>query len=138
MASTNKPGRWLWLLVGVVVVGWAINRGSRSDGTTSGSSELQPVLVSYCVEGDSTTADITYKNESGDTEQQSDVDVPLTVDDGKPCIRIRTTSTSFLYISAQRGDDNDGDITCAIKIDGVQVAHSRSSGPYTIASCSYP
>lgn len=42
----------------------------------------------------------------------------------------------FIYISAQRNDDDLGTIRCRIKVDGVTVVENESSGPYTIATCS--
>lgn len=118
----------------------AIASGGSSSSTSSGSSSRPSVptthTVVYKVEGTTSMASITYSNAYGDTSQQSDIDVPLTLKDGTPGIQMSgMTKGDFLYISAQNSKEY-GSVTCAIEVDGIRVKENTSRGAFTIATCS--
>jgi len=127
------------LVAGAMVVGAAC-AAPATDTTTQVSSlsiDRSTHTVTYKVGGTASYADITYSNASGDTAQQSDVDVPLRrKSDGGEGIQMHgVPEGTFLYISAQNGQSS-GTITCTIEVDGIPVKTNQSSGGYTIATCS--
>lgn len=84
-------------------------------------------VVEYVVEGTSTSASLTYSNESGGTEQ---LDVKL------PWRDLFFANSGFsAYISAQN-NNKVGSITVKILLNGIEVKQSTSSGAYVIASAS--
>lgn len=118
----------------------ASSAGSSSSSTSSSSSHRAGVptthTVTYKVEGSTSMASITYSNPYGDTSQQSDIDVPLTLKDGTPGIQMSGMHRGdFLYISAQNSKEY-GSVTCAIEVDGIRVKENTSRGAFTIATCS--
>lgn len=132
----SKAGKVL-LVVGVlVVIGIAV--GSTTNKTGIGGV-VSPAThtVTYKVEGTTDMASITYETASGDTAQQSDIDVPLTrkIDQKEGLILPGMHSGAFLYISAQNSRES-GTITCIIEVDGIPVKSVTSRGGYTIATCS--
>jgi hypothetical protein len=83
--------------------------------------------ITYRVTGTTGSADLTYQNAQGGTEQAN----------VKPPWESKFTATSgaTLYLSAQNQWDA-GSITCEILVDGAVVQTSTSNGGYKIASCS--
>jgi hypothetical protein len=83
--------------------------------------------VTYFVEGSARSASLTYSNEQGGTEQDK-VMLPwqktMSVKEGR-----------FLYLSAQN-QDQYGDITVRITVNGREVKRSTATGAYSIASAS--
>lgn len=126
------------VLIAIVLVGYGYLRGSDSDGSSvdnSGPIDTS-VEVTYEVDGSSSSADLTISTPGGGTSQRGDSAVPLTNKSGTAGLIFTFDSGEFVYISAQRGDDNSGDITCHIKVGGIEIATETSSGPYSIATCS--
>lgn len=103
------------------VIGAASGGGSSS--RSSGSYD-----VWYKVEG-SGPADMTYRNASGDTEQDT-VRLPWSK-------RFSARRGAFLYVSAQTNSGEDSaTIACTITANGSTVARANSRGAYHIATCS--
>lgn len=101
-----------------------------------GGDEQQPDnslnLVSYEVSGIFTnSADLTYRNSSGGTEQKT-VTLPHTIPTIGPYI---FSPGDFLYISAQNRASS-GTITVTIKLNGATFKQSTSSGAFAIATAS--
>ena len=94
----------------------------------SGAGLRRTHKIKYRVDGTTTSASLTYENESGNTEQISMVRVPwektLTVSDG-----------TFLYISAQNQEEY-GTIRTWVEVDDKAYQLSTSQGGYTIATSS--
>ena len=84
-------------------------------------------VIEYSVEGSTSSASLTFTNQSGGTEQHK-VDLPwrqsMTVKKG-----------FFAYISAQN-QKSYGALTVKILLNGIPVKSSDSSGEYGIASAS--
>ena len=92
------------------------------------SSAAKAYDVTYHIGGTARSADLTYSNAGGDTEQQNDKAVPwLTSFTGH--------GGQFLYVSAQNQGET-GTITCEIILNGAVVKSAQSNGAYAIASCS--
>jgi hypothetical protein len=87
----------------------------------------EPDSATYYVDGDATSADVTYSNSDGGTEQQT-VSLPWQQ-------TIYPEKGAFLYISAQN-QGNSGDIKVEIDVDGSIRKSAKSSGAYSIASTS--
>jgi hypothetical protein len=83
--------------------------------------------VTYWVKGTADSASLTYNNQSGNTEQKSEVDVPWH-------LKFEAERGQFLYISAQNNGES-GTIKTQIIVDGDVIAESESEGAYVIASC---
>jgi hypothetical protein len=132
-------GKFLLLFFGILVVAVTISVASTAGTDTSSASSgsrNSSHTVTYIVEGTTKQASITYRNAYGDTSQQSDIDVPLTLVDGGRGIQMSGMERGdFLYISAQNSEKY-GTVSCAIEVDGVRVKQNVSRGGYTIATCS--
>lgn len=134
-ANSRRKHLGVWLGLGVVVAAMAY--GASYNQPAAGSASASNTHTVTCkLGGTARSADITYSNADGGTSQQSTVDVPLTrKSDGGEGIQFQATEGQFLYISAQNHGEY-GDITCTIEVDGIPMKTSRSSGAYTIATCS--
>lgn len=83
--------------------------------------------IVYHITGSAKSANVTYTNEQGGTEQKT-----ITL----PWKRIYfMLPGKFAYISAQNQGDR-GSVTCSIELDGSTAKESTSSGAYVIATCS--
>lgn len=138
LALKSKAGVDLVLVVAdhapeVVALG---ERLASVDPALAAIEDLAPKEVVMEVTGSLTDgADLTIA--VGDlNSQQANSAVPVTTKGGKRGLHYTARSGDFLYISAQRDEDNSGSIRCSIKVDGVIVAENESRGPYTIATCS--
>lgn len=120
---TNK--RLLWLLLGIVVILLLVY--FVSDHTVM-SDKVEPERhrVTYVVDG-YTPASLTYRNESGGTEQRA-VQLPWSLD--MPNI----PSGSILYLSAQ--NKSTGTIKARIYLDSRQLQMAESDAEYGIATVS--
>lgn len=123
-------------LAGVISIAASANGGSGAK-RISKSLGLTPHTVTYKVEGTATQASITYENSTGDSSQQSDIDVPMVrkSDGGEGIVLENMHRGDFLYISAQNSNEY-GSVTCIIEVDGVVVKTNTSHGGFTIATCS--
>lgn len=94
---------------------------------SSTSSPGSRVTVKYSVGGSTDSAFVTYKNQSGNTQQQ-EVNLPWS--------RTFTMQPGdFVYISAQN-QESGGSISCSITADGRVIENASSVGGYVIAECS--
>ena len=97
-----------------------------------------PSEVSYFVHASSQTVDITIENEGGGTSQFADV--PMWIDgEANPWWYNFSTyfdGYTFLYVSAQIGQDCDCIVRAIIYVNGVQAEFSESEGAYVIATAS--
>jgi hypothetical protein len=135
-ATTAKPGRSRWPIVGVLaVVGVLLVAlgASGHSGLPSGSSGAKQ--VTYMVTGSASSINITYTDGSGNIEQQNGVSVPLTSKSGSAGITFTLNGGHFVSISAQNQGDS-GTLDCAIEADGQVISTGHASGGYAIASCS--
>jgi len=149
------------LIVGAVA--WAYVTGSHATGTPTGGGAgpiytlnpgtptgggagpiytLNPgpighpsKIVLYQLTGSARSADLTYTDSSGNTQQQTGVAVPLRTASGSSGILILADSGTFVQFSAQNNGDS-GDLTCTILATGVQINTGHASGGYAIVSCS--
>lgn len=120
------------LVVVGLVVGGIIIANNNSSSTPTRPATIE---VTYKVEGDISSADITYEGPTG-IAQQSGVNVPLRrQSDGGEGIKFTTSLSHRLYLSAQNHGDS-GDVTCIIEVDGIEITRNTSRGGYTIATCS--
>lgn len=106
-------------IIGLVLL--APNSGSTS-------SRAKTVKVQYEVLGSAKSASLTYNNAGGDTEQRSHVAIPDTLTFQMPW-------GEFAYVSAQNEQESGG-VWCRLWFDGKLVKESKSSGGFTIATCS--
>ena len=97
-----------------------------------------PDKISYFVHASSQTVDITIENEYGGTNQYNDV--PMWIDgEANPWWYNFSTyldGWTFLYVSAQIGQDCDCIVRAIIYVNGVQADFSQSEGAYVIATAS--
>ena len=133
----RRGGTWWKVILGVVllliIIGELGSRGSSSTpnvnavAASSGGS-----LVTYEITGGQATAgNVTYGTEGFQTEQISGVALPWRHD---VQFTEKVDEFSGLSVLAQNGPDNS-EISCAIFVDGQQVATGTSSGPYSIVTC---
>ena len=97
-----------------------------------------PDKISYFVHATSQTVDITIENEYGGTNQYNDVAMWI---DGEANPWWYNFSTyldgwTFLYVSAQIGQDCDCIVRAIIYVNGVRTDFSQSEGAYVIATAS--
>ena len=83
--------------------------------------------VVYSITGTAPSVDVTLENDSGGTEQHSDVVNPI--------YSFWMQPGDFVYISA-RNNGNSGTVTCTIMSNDRRVATSTSTGAYVSATCS--
>jgi hypothetical protein len=104
---------------------WLVGQLGGSPGVAPRTSSTYS--ITYRVKGTTGSADLTYQNAQGGTEQKN----------VKPPWESKFTAKpgAFLYVSAQNQWDA-GSITCEILVDGTVVKTSTSDGGYKIASCS--
>jgi hypothetical protein len=91
------------------------------------SSPPKPVKVEYQVTGSARTASMTYTNMDGGISQEGPCRLPWKT--GFVCYQ---PSRRFLSISAQNDEDH-GDITVYIILDGGIAKRSTSAGAYACA-----
>jgi len=97
----------------------------------SNSPQTSAAEVTYEVTDpyDLAMAQLTYRNESGGTEQKT-VSLPWT-------LKLRPKRGTFLYLSAQKSQRSDYDtIQATIYVDGHAIQTARSNSLYGIASVS--
>jgi hypothetical protein len=115
----------LWLVLSVfVVIGLACNTAPASKRAEPAPDKL--LDVTYSVES-RIDFDTTYSTPNG-TEQ----------DEGFKTWQksFKVKPGSFLYVSAQNGDDSPkAEITCKITVNGSELKSSTSQGAYKIATC---
>lgn len=99
-----------------------------NDVANGSSSSGGAVRVVYTVTGTTKTASLTYRNESGGTEQRT-VDLPWE-------LSYMAESGHFTYVAAQVRDNGSRNIVCKITHDGVTKEEAESDGEFVIAECS--
>lgn len=87
-----------------------------------------PTSVVYRIRGTANTVDITFNNDTGGTEQYSDIDLPHE-------ISYEDFQGDFLYISAQN-NGKTGSVIVIIEVNGETFKTSKSEGAYVIATAS--
>ena len=114
--------------------GYLVNVLLRDCALISSASASAPTptptftSVVYEIRGTADTVDITFNNDTGGTEQQSNIRVPYT-------ISYEDFQDDFLYISAQNNGPT-GSVIVTIKVNGETFKTSKSEGAYVIASAS--
>lgn len=90
---------------------------------------VQPTTynITYSVTGSATVANLTYRNESGGTDQMQ-ADLPWSK-------TFRALPGSHLYISAQN-DSDVGTVKVEIKVGGTVVQSGQTNAEYGIATAS--
>jgi hypothetical protein len=133
--SRGLTGRTLLILMALTVgcialYGAIMGEGNGSSSSSRGAAPAAPqsYRVMYRVTGSGNRADVTYSNESENTEQAA---VTLTWEK-----HFEAERGQFLYISAQSTDDGSRTIKCSIVVNGVVLEQAESSGRYVIATCS--
>jgi hypothetical protein len=121
---------------------YTLNPGTPTGGGAGPIYTLNPgpighpsKIVLYQLTGSARSADLTYTDSSGNTQQQTGVAVPLRTASGSSGILILADSGTFVQFSAQNNGDS-GDLTCTILANGVQINTGHASGGYAIVSCS--
>ena len=117
----------LGALLTLLVVTPGGDRRERDDVRAADVPTIQVYDVKYRVTGSTSSADVTYSNSSGGTQQER-VTIPWDCE-------FVAASGYFAYISAQNRSDH-GSIKVEILLNGVPVKQSESRGPYVIASAS--
>jgi hypothetical protein len=134
-SSANK------VVAGVIVIltafaGWLWLSQQHSTPFSTDPPVSDVVNVRYTLTGSATSATITYTDSSGNTQQQSDVTVPMEPKSGTGTgLSFRAHRGDFVYFSAQNMGDS-GDLTCTVEADGKVINTGHSSGGYTIVTCS--
>jgi hypothetical protein len=118
-------------LIGLASQGELKLPGNGAGGIGGGGS----VNVVYRVTGSATGASITFTDGSGNIQQQTGVDVPLTRKSGGDGLQISTHHGAFVSILAQNAGAS-GDLSCSITADGVLINSGHASGAYAITTCS--
>jgi hypothetical protein len=98
---------------------------------------LQSTGLKYIIYGrgyrssdkDKTRVSLTYQNDTGGTEQSNSY-TPVCIS------QFNFQNGDFVYISAQLNDEYGVSVQCLILDNDRIVAQSKSSGKFTIASCS--
>lgn len=126
--APQTPRRWWMYDIGILLVlslvplwlGW---------NAWSSSATVGPALqrATYLVNGSASSASLTYRNESGGTEQRT-VPLPWTLE-------MHVGPGHFLYVSAQKQGPY-GAIRAAIYVEGQVLQEAESSSEYGIASAS--
>jgi len=83
--------------------------------------------VTYLVNGSSNRASLTYRNQSGGTEQNT-VQLPWTLE-------LRLSPGAFAYVSAQNQEDG-GTVHASVYLGGVTLQEATSGSAYGIATAS--
>lgn len=111
----------------------AFNSAGRSDPVRiSGQAPVVQICqglkrVVYTISGTASSVDVTLENDSGGTEQHTDLVNPVFAFWMKP--------GAFVYIAAYNNGQS-GTVTCTIMSNDRRVATSTSSGAYVGATCS--
>jgi hypothetical protein len=99
-------------------------------GGAAATAPAQPIQVIYKI--DSTMKYIplrlTYANETGATVQEKAMSPWEKKFTAKP--------GQFVYLSAQLDDGKADDVSCNIAVNGATLQEAKSTGQYTIATCS--
>jgi hypothetical protein len=136
--KSNFNGRAL-LVIGVVVAGayvFAQNRPGTPPSTAADRPDTpSTVQVTYELTGSADSADLTYTDASGNTQQHANADIPLRTTSGTPGMRFTVKRGAFVYFSAQNNGES-GDLSCTIKAGGTVINTGHSSGGFTIVTCS--
>jgi hypothetical protein len=133
--------RYLWPICLALVLTDCTRGGEGNTTATPTRANLLRMVTYEVYTSDSTdggpprSADITMQVPGGGTSQQSGVDLPMMRDGGGPMNFDNVAVGTFVYISAQNNQEY-GDISCAIKVDGKIIQTITSSGAYVIATCS--
>jgi hypothetical protein len=123
--ANKKKTSNVWIFGVILGILFAIFLFTQCTGVGGGGGENSSKSAEYKVLGDG-TADLTYENKSGGTEQIT-VNLPWSLNIN-PVVR-----GQYLYISAQI--NGTGNVSCYILIDGITFKSSKSSGEYVIATC---
>jgi hypothetical protein len=123
------PAVVLGIAAAIALFGWITDRGN-DDSSSDGESATVSVL--YEVEGTAVSATITAQMPTG-TSQGTGKTLPLMTTSGRGLTNTFRRG-AFVYISAQN-EDEFGDITCRITVDGVVISENAASGGYAIATC---
>jgi hypothetical protein len=92
--------------------------------------------IVYLLSGSATGASITYTDSYGNIQQQTNIAVPLTTNDGKLTgLHFPARHGAFVQFSAQNNDDF-GTLDCEIDANGTELNTGHASGGYAIVSCS--
>jgi hypothetical protein len=135
VAQSGWSGWPLPVQLAVIVGACVVAAGVLAAVISSAAQTSKPVTVTYYVTGSAKEADITYTTASGDTAQQSNIDVPMVrKSDGGMGMTFHVRRGALLYLSAQNATER-GDIRCAIDVDEREVATNTSYGGATIATC---
>jgi hypothetical protein len=124
-ATKKSPGA---LVIGLVAAGICIflwSKVSPPDGI--GKSLSTEREVTYIVDGSASSASLTYRNESGGTEQRT-VSLPWRLE-------MRVAPGQFLYVSAQK-KQKYGTVKTTIYLEEKMLQEAESDTEYGIASAS--
>jgi hypothetical protein len=114
--------------------GYLVNVLLRDCALASSAPALFPTptptstSVVYRISGTAKTVDITFNNDTGGTEQYSDIKLPYE-------ISYEDFQDDFLYISAQNNGES-GSVIVIIEVNGETFKTSKSEGAFVIASAS--
>lgn len=111
------------LAAGIFIFLWS-NASFPHDALKATTTERK---VTYVVGGSTSSARLTYRNESGGTEQRT-VSLPWTLE-------MRAVPGQFLYLSAQK-KQTYGTVKTSIEIEGQVLQEAESDTEYGIASAS--
>lgn len=133
MPEDNKPkkqselGTAIMITVGIAAVIFVIfrliNAGSELSGSISRNAQPETYQVKYQINCESCS--VTYATRSG-IEQLDNVDSDWTYS-------FKADRFTAASISAQNNNES-GNVTAAIFVNGKMMEHSKSSGAYVIAS----
>ena len=144
------------ILVGVIAyVGWSGSTTNTSSSATTESTDISTPRtttprttaapeweydcpgsdrrVIYFGEGSARSVSFTAQVNGGSS--QGETSLPVTNTKGQLGLRQCMAPSDFVYFSIQNQDDY-GDVTCKIEVDGRMISSVRSAGAYVIATCS--
>jgi len=128
--KANIGGIFVVLFIGLCVLFYVIGSSSSSKSAPD-LPERTVSNVVYNLSGTASSASITIETPTGTSQQ--DTSVPIVNKAGTTGLRFDFSPGDFLYLSAQ--NNGSGELTCHIRVDGVEISANTAIGEYQIATC---
>lgn len=133
-----KAGKIILLILGLLFLWFVYSALTSTSRTSSVRDNPAPATetynVVYRVLGTSRSADVTYQNRTGDTEQK-EIRASGGFTNQNWTYEFTAELGDFAYISVQNGQDT-GTIECIIMVNNQVWKQAESNTDYGIATCS--
>lgn len=128
----KKKRKWPWIVGGIVLV-FILMIGGCMAMIGGAANEIdkeskREVTVTYQVEGSGGNSSITYSGRDFNIAQETAATLPWTKD-------VTIDGLGKTVTLSATNDENGGDVTCRILVDGNAISEQTSSGPFASASC---